>query len=356
MGSGADADVTTIAVDNRGRILIGGYFGSFNGTRVGHLARVSSDGALDTTYAPFASGGISSSELWALEPLANGMCLVAGHNVGSRTQFILRLTTDGALDTSFSQGDLQIQRDSWIKAFGFQRDGGAIVGGGNASAASGFVVRLRPDGSVDPVFQRPTGLTWQVEALRILSDDSILLGFGMPQRITPMARPSGLVVLSRDGQVQTNFYSPRETLSIVQLSDGSILAGLKHFYPDGTLDTNFVCQCDNAVRSLAVQADGNVIIGGDFTTVNGLPRAGIARIHGPQGSSLPVLYDPHLSGKEFAIRIPTLPNRAYELQASDNFKGGAWTSVNVLTGDGNWQTISDGAPIGSRRFYRVRAE
>ncbi len=37
------------------------------------------------------------------------------------------------------------------------------------------------------------------------------------------------------------------------------------------------------VKTIAVQPDGKILIGGDFYSVNGLPRYGLARLH-PDGS------------------------------------------------------------------------
>src|SRR6266436_3177250 len=51
---------------------------------------------------------------------------------------------------------------------------------------------------------------------------------------------------------------------------------------DGTLDSGFqdgLSGTDNWVDSVAVQSDGNVLIGGAFTAVNGVSRNGIARLN-----------------------------------------------------------------------------
>src|SRR5437870_6391603 len=48
----------------------------------------------------------------------------------------------------------------------------------------------------------------------------------------------------------------------------------------GDLDCSFVCgsSINGAVRSVAVQPDGKVLIAGEFTTVHGAVRGGIARL------------------------------------------------------------------------------
>src|SRR5437867_3224572 len=50
----------------------------------------------------------------------------------------------------------------------------------------------------------------------------------------------------------------------------------------GSLDTNFDpgTGVDQSVFAIALQEDARIIIGGDFTAVNGTPRKGIARLNG----------------------------------------------------------------------------
>lgn len=59
--------------------------------------------------------------------------------------------------------------------------------------------------------------------------------------------------------------------------------GIAKLKPDGTLDTSFSPGGVNAgakVRGLERTSDGKVLIGGDFTTVNGTARAALARLNG----------------------------------------------------------------------------
>ena len=49
--------------------------------------------------------------------------------------------------------------------------------------------------------------------------------------------------------------------------------------PDGTLDTGFNPGADGGVSSLAVQADGKILVGGDFTTLGGQTRNRLGRLN-----------------------------------------------------------------------------
>ena len=53
---------------------------------------------------------------------------------------------------------------------------------------------------------------------------------------------------------------------------------------DGTLDTAFNPNANGAVHSIAVQADGKILAGGFFTSIGGQPRNRIARLDATTGS------------------------------------------------------------------------
>src|SRR5438270_5962689 len=48
--------------------------------------------------------------------------------------------------------------------------------------------------------------------------------------------------------------------------------------PDGTLDIAFDPNADAAVQSIALQADGKILAGGDFTSIGGQTRNSMARL------------------------------------------------------------------------------
>ncbi len=55
-GSGVDNQVFSVAVQGDGKVLIGGYFFSVNSAPRNRIARLNSDGSLDTGFNP-GSGG-----------------------------------------------------------------------------------------------------------------------------------------------------------------------------------------------------------------------------------------------------------------------------------------------------------
>ncbi len=65
--------------------------------------------------------------------------------------------------------------------------------------------------------------------------------------------------------------------------DGQPLRGLAMLNADGSLDTSFNADIDGPVLAMAVQKDGKVLLGGNFSAVHGQPRKYIARLK-PDGS------------------------------------------------------------------------
>ena len=106
---------------------------------------------------------------------------------------------------------------------------------------------------------------------------------------------------------------------VVAQSDGKILLGgnfttlspnggesvtrnhIARLNSDGTLDSNFNPNVNGIVRAIALQADGKIVIGGDFTTVGETTRNRLARLDAATGA--PDSFDPNASSIVRAIAI-----------------------------------------------------
>src|SRR5207237_7133326 len=74
--------------------------------------------------------------------------------------------------------------------------------------------------------------------------------------------------------------------------------------PDGTLDTVFNPSANNTVRAIVVQADGKILIGGDFTVLGDVPRFArgrIARLDRTTG--VPDSFNPNASNTVYSIAV-----------------------------------------------------
>ena len=101
-GSGADGDISCMALQTNGQIVIGGDFTHYNGANQNYIARLNADGSLDSSFNPGVdpNGGLGAL---AVEP--NGEIYTGGgfsswNGVSWFNPICLR--TDGSVNTSFN--------------------------------------------------------------------------------------------------------------------------------------------------------------------------------------------------------------------------------------------------------------
>src|SRR5205823_3135181 len=114
------------------------------------------------------------------------------------------------------------------------------------------MARLFPDGSLDVSFDPGLGPDNAVFSMILQPDGKPLIGG--PFRSYNSTRRMGLARLRPDGSLDTTFMDTAYNQ----------FAGLIN---------EFSFQPPNFINSMALQADGNLIIGGSFTTVGGNPSA-----------------------------------------------------------------------------------
>lgn len=113
------SSVYDFALQNDGKILVAGGFSKVSDTNRQNLARLLSDGRLDTTFDPlsYVSGTCNS-----ILPLNDGRIMVAGNN------FCRRLSADGkSMDSSFIEPELGL--NSWAYTVVGMPGGGYALGG-----------------------------------------------------------------------------------------------------------------------------------------------------------------------------------------------------------------------------------
>ena len=160
------------ALQDDGKILIGGwvYTSAANGWDLA-LARVnSSDGSFDTSFGSggkvIHNAGGGGEHIKAIDVQDDGKILVAGATNagtdGSLDFFVARYTSAGALDTSFSgdgihQFDLGSSTGDMLEGMDLQSDGKIVVGGYSGTAWA--VARLTTAGAMDTSFGGGDGIT-----------------------------------------------------------------------------------------------------------------------------------------------------------------------------------------------------
>jgi uncharacterized delta-60 repeat protein len=401
--------VFSIGRQTDGKLIIGGVFTKVNGVLESSIARINSDGSLDTTFN--AGSGFDQPPTQMLVQ-SDGKILAIGpfttYNGTSRTG-ILRINTDGTLDASF------VTQVTDVKAMALQSDGKILIGGGFTSVngvGKSYLARLLVGGGLDDTFTTVVGCC-TVYDLLIQSDGKIVIaggfsgvdGFSRPNlaRLMPTgaldttlnatgtglitkvavqpgdkyliitAPPASTIQIRRrngDGSADNSFPlinidesgSNASVDSILVETSGSFIVGGKffainggrrnnfaRFAPNGTLDGLFFPRgADGRVRSLVADSGGRVLIGGDFATVENSSRAGIARLN-VVPFRRPAMFDFDGDGRSDISVFRPSTNRWYEVFSST---GAPYEETFGVAGDILAPADFDGDGITDEAIYR----
>ena len=194
-----------------------------------------------------------------------------------------------------------------VRALASDGRGRIYIGGAfttlNDSVASPRVARLAPDGTPDTSFVPRSGFDGDVRVLLHSEAGRSLYVGGVFSTYQGQPR-SGLARLAVgragivDGTLDEGFAPVLAGGSvvvnaIVEQYDGKVLVGgsfssvngvsspnIARLNADGTVDTTFVAPAPSGtVNALALQPDGKILLGGAFTQVAGQPRRGVARLN-----------------------------------------------------------------------------
>ena len=300
---GPNAQVTALALQPDGQVLVGGYFTELGGQARERLGRLLPDGSVDVAFAPAANDGVRAL---AVQP--DGKLLVGGYFTelaGQRRDRLGRLNPDGTIDLAFDPG-----ADGLVAALAIQTDGRILVGGnftwlGGQPRAG--LARLQASGAVDPDFN--PGASSTVSTLALTADGSLLVGGGFASLAGQPCFYLGR--LHPEGTFDATFNAGMETPWVSALApqaDNRIVIGgwfgrvagqarlnLARLEPDGALDVAFRADVEGPtlegpqhpqIHSAAVQADGKVLLAGQFARLGGRSRHHLGRLM-PDGTPDP---------------------------------------------------------------------
>jgi len=294
-GTGANSHVFTTAIQSDGKVIIGGNFNSYNGTPINRIARLNADGTLDLSFNP---GTGANSQVWTISIQSDGKIIIGGaltsYNGTSRKR-IARLNANGTLDTGFHPAG---GANNQIQTISIQSDGKVIIGGHFTTYHSTLInriARLNANGTIDLSFNPGFGSNNVTQTIAIQSDGKIIIGGQFTSyNGTPINR---IARLNADGTLDTGFNpgaGANWSVSTIAIqSDGKVIIGgdftsyngtpinrIARLNADGTLDTGFNpgTGVNNAVMTTSIQSDGKIIIGGGFPTYNGTARNRVARV------------------------------------------------------------------------------
>jgi uncharacterized delta-60 repeat protein len=351
LGTGADGGVRALAVQADGKVLIGGFFTSYNGTGRNRIALLNANGSLDSSFDP---GSGADGSVVALAVQADGKVLIGGFFTsysGTGRNRIARLNADGSLDSSFNPGT---GANDYVFALAVQADGKVLIVGGfssyNGTERNG-IARLNADGSLDTNFKPESGVNGNVFALAVQADGKVLIG-GSFTSYNGTGR-NGIARLNADGSLDTNFNPGTgvdgDVSALAVQADGKVLIGgsftsyndternnIARLNAAGTLDGSFDPRsgADGQVSTLAVQADGKVLIGGFFSSYNGTARNNIARLNAD--GTLDGSFDPGSGANSYVFALAVQADGKVLIGGEfTNYNGTGRTSIARLNADGS---------------------
>jgi uncharacterized delta-60 repeat protein len=300
---GPNSQILAAVVQPDSEILAGGYFTSIGGQGRTLIGRLDPNGTLD---AAFNAGPTSPTfplfdAAYAMALQTNGQVILGGAftNVGGLSRkYICRLSTNGTVDASFDPAIAGY----WVDSLAFDTNGAILVGGWFTNLAGQprpSLGRLNADGSLDSTFNpQIAGSNNLVNSVVLQPDGKILVGgfFSM------MVATNSVCIrrFNADGTLDGSFApsvtggdNPSEVFSIAVQPDGKVLVAgrfyalngqsrtnIGRFNSDGTLDTSFNPGAGKAsgqfefaeLYSLALQANGRILVGGHFAELGGVSR------------------------------------------------------------------------------------
>ena len=298
-----------ITQQSDGKMIYVGYFTSYAGVDANRIVRLNTDFSIDDTFV-YGTGFNAEANAVAIQP--DGKILVGGNFTqynGTARNRIVRLNTDGSLDTTFGIGT-GFNNSVW--SIVVQPDNKILVAGqfsGYSGSARSGVIRLTSTGSIDTTFANISPVNNTVYQVALQSDGKILMG-GIFSTVSGVTC-GGIARLTTGGTIDNTF----------QLS-------------------GFTTGGGNGIYGVSIDPSGKIICGGSFNTYSGASVGGdIARLNtnGTYDSTFAVGSGITGSTRFVVDVIPT--NGKYLITGVfDNFNGSSVGSIMRLNNDGSLDT------------------
>jgi uncharacterized delta-60 repeat protein len=305
--------VNAIAIDSNGKIYVGGQFTTYKGVTNNCIIRLNPDGSKDTAFDNTTGFGTTVS---AIAVDSNGKIYVGGQFTtykGVAASRIIRLNADGSRDTGF---DNTTGFGNTVNVITIDSNGKIYVGGlftTYKAVTNNYIIRLNPDGSKDTSFDNTTGFNLDVTSIAIDSFGKIYVGglFTTYKGVTE----TRIIRLNPDGSKDTAFDNTtgfNNTVNVITIdSNGKIYVGGAFTAYKNVIYTRFIVLNNTGapisnnvnelrykrnfgfefnttgfnsfVNAIAIDSNGKIYVGGDFTAYNGATNNRIIRLN-PDGS------------------------------------------------------------------------
>ncbi|MGN6553360.1 MAG: Calx-beta domain-containing protein, partial [Verrucomicrobiota bacterium] len=281
-----ETNMTTTVLSADKAVIVGDFF-SYDQVSRNRIAGVNVNGSLDTSFNP---GSGANAFISAIDQTPNGQLIIGGaftsYN-GTLRNRIARLNSNGTLDSAFTPG---FGANGTVRAVAAQADGKIVIGGDFTSYGGtprNYLARLNANGTLDTTFDPGTGLNGPVfsiglESTTTISLDRSALGDDQEDRQDINLGTTNAGVLTVDYDM---YYVPdllRVYYNGVKLYDTDYIADAGHLvipFPGGTSVITIVINEGGGnfgtvwdyVAQAQVSGASQVYVGGDFSAVGGVP-------------------------------------------------------------------------------------
>ena len=252
-GTGFNATARTVISQSDGKILVGGDFTTYNNQSASYIARLNTDGTLDTSFSYTISGSVYKL---AIQPDVDKIIAA-----GTMPSGAVRLNSDGTVDSSFNTGTgfnaiartvIVQPTDPYVS--GSTTYTNKLIFGGDFTSYNGTTysgsARIDGGGAIDTSFNIGAGFSpVDVRDYQFYSSSTCLLAVGNFTSV------SG---------------STRNRIALLNASNGSLIP---------TSSFNIGAGFNVVANSIAIQRDNKITVVGNFTTYSGSTATRIARIN-----------------------------------------------------------------------------
>jgi uncharacterized delta-60 repeat protein len=362
----ANRRVNAAVIQPDGKILVAGRFTVINGPARNRIARLNADGSLDTGFDPNAI----NDEVFGITLLRDGALIASGcfTNIGGAgVRYLAKLGSNGVVDATFNPDVAD-----FVNGAAVQTDGRVIIYGRFVEIggqAHRRIARLNADGSLDTTFNPGDSADSDVTCAAIQPDGKIVIG-GLFAAVNGVTRHR-MARLNADGSLDTAFDPDVDNTAVYSLAlqaDGKITIGgnfstvggvgrsnIARLNADGSLDTSYYPSngANSTILALALQADGELVVGGGFTAIGNNGRNNLARLS-TSNAALQELAVNGLGTRLTWTRSGSSPEIQWSIFQWSSDRSN-WTDIGYgARGTGDWECVSGATlPLNTNVYIRA---
>jgi uncharacterized delta-60 repeat protein len=314
---------TSLNLAPDGKILLTGGFSNFAGVEAHNIVRLTSNGAVDSSFRleSALTGGAFPPTIYSTAFQPDGKIVIGGsfERIGRTfVKHVARLLPDGTIDRSFITTHLS----NAVHSVAVQADGKILAG------AYDKVMRLNTDGSLDTDFANPNRPAGGAANILLLPDGGSLISGFSDYRFNGLT--TSVLRLNANGSVNPNLAAlpPADNVTLLRDRQNRILVGgapwganngfLIRLNPDGSRDHSlgFETRAERMrIHSAGLQSNGRIIASFSQHNLDGVTYTpSLSRFFETNATSVLFFHENHRYAMELSTNITFTLRRAGNLE------------------------------------------